>query len=60
MKDHRSANTMKLSTLRDRPEPARQFEEIFKEHHSKEGKEAIKYINNRKSREENIKLDTGI
>ena len=41
-------------------EPARQFEEIFKEHHSKEGKEAIKYIKNRKSRVETIIKDTGI
>ena len=60
MKDHRSANHMKLSNPKDRPEPARQFEEIFKEHHSKEGKEAIKYIKNRKSRVETIIKDTGI
>ena len=51
---------MKLSTLKDRPEPAVQFEQIFKEHHTKEGRESLKYIKNRKSRKENIKLDTGI
>jgi hypothetical protein len=43
-----------------RNEPARQFEEIFREHHDPEMKYKKKILDNREKRKEDIREDLGI